>query len=153
MVFKHVSSSIGDFAFFHFIIYPLAFLLLPIRSPLSATLPIAFLIGLGVDIFYDSIGVHASASVFSAYLRSLVIAFLEPFEGYNMDDAPVIKKLGFSWFISFISVTLFAHIFFYFSVEAFSFVYFFEIFLNTIFSFIVSLIVIILGSLIFRTKY
>jgi hypothetical protein len=153
MIFKYVSLSLGNFAYLHFLIYPIAFLLLPIRSPLALTLIIAFVVGFGVDIFYDSLGVHASASVFSVYFRSLVIAFLEPFEGYNTDDSPVIKRLGFSWFVSFISITMLAHLFFYFSVEAFSFVFFFDIFLNTIFSFIVSLLVIIISQLIFRTKY
>lgn len=153
MIFKFISSEVGTFAYIHFIIYPIAFLLLPIRLPIAITLPIAFTIGMCVDVFYDSIGVHASASVFSAYFRTLAIAFLEPFEGYNADESPVMKRLGFSWFISYISLTLLAHIFFYFSVEAFTFVFIFDIFLNTIFSFIVSLLVILISQLIFRTKY
>jgi hypothetical protein len=153
LIFKHVTFGFADFAYIHFIVYPLAFLLLPVKTPSIVVLPLAFLVGIGVDMFYDSPGVHASASVFSAYFRTLVIAFLEPYDGYNVDDAPSIKRLGFGWFVSYISIVLLVHIFFYFSVEAFSFVYFFDIFLNTIFSFIISFIVIIIIQSIFRTKY
>jgi hypothetical protein len=152
LVFKHISVSFADFAYIHFIIYPIAFLMLPMRTPTLVILPVAFLIGLLMDIFYDSIGVHASASVFSAYIRTLIIGFLEPFDGYNQDDVPTMHKMGTGWYVSFMSLSLIAHIFFYFSVEAFSFVYFFDIFLNTIFSFIVSALVIFILMFIFRTK-
>jgi hypothetical protein len=148
-----MTFGMSDFAFIHILIYPLAFLLLPIKTPSIVSLPLAFIIGLAVDMFYDSPGVHASASVFSAYFRNLVIAFLVPYDGYNVDDTPNIKRMGFAWFVSYISIVLFVHIFFYFSVEAFSFVYFFDIFLNTIFSFIVSFILVVIIQTIFSTKY
>ena len=61
--------------------------------------------------------------------------------------------MGLVWFMSFVSLLLLLHCFFYFSVEAFSFVYFFHIFMNTIFSFITSMAVIVLFQLIFRPKY
>lgn len=153
LVFKHITFGISDFAYIHFLIYPVAFLLLPVKTPSIILLPLSFLIGLGIDFFYDSPGVHASASVFSAYFRSLVIAFLEPYDGYNVDDVPNIKRMGFGYFVSYMSIVLLAHMLFYFSVEAFSFVYFFDIFLKTIFSFIMSFIVIFIMLSIFKTKY
>jgi hypothetical protein len=153
LIFKYISFAFSDFAYIHFIIFPLAFLLYPVKTPSIILLPLAFIIGLGVDMFYDSPGVHASASVFTAYFRALVLAYLEPYEGYNSDDVPNVKRMGVAWFISYISICLLVHVFIYFSVEAFSFVYFFDIFLNSIFSFIISTIVIMVLMLIFRTKY
>jgi hypothetical protein len=153
LVFKHISFSIGGLAAVHFLIYPLTILLFPIRTPRAVLLVSAFLIGLSIDVFYDSLGVHAAALVFTAYIRNVIIAFLEPYEGYNIDDIPNIKRLGLGWFISYLSIALLIHVFLYFSIEAFSFVYFFEIFLNTISSFIVSFLVIIISQFIFRTKY
>ena len=50
-------------------IYPLFLLLLPIRLQKVALLAIAFLVGISIDMFYDSAGVHAAASVFTAYFR------------------------------------------------------------------------------------
>lgn len=151
-IFKQATFSIGNISNVHFLIYPLAILLLPVKTTRAALLIIAFIFGLALDMFYDSPGIHAAALVFTAYIRNIVIALLEPFSGYNMDDVPTIKSMGLSWFISYISILMLLHFFVYFSIEAFSFVYFFEIFLNTVFSFICSFIVVMIIQFIFNTK-
>lgn len=153
LIFKQITFSIGGLAYIHFLIYPLALLMLPVKTPRAILLIIAFITGLFLDMFYDSIGIHAAALVFTAYIRNIVIALLEPYDGYNMNDVPTIQNFGVGWFVSYISITLLTHIFIYFNIEAFSFVYFFEIFLNTIFSFIVSFVVIMVSQFIIRTKY
>ncbi len=153
LVFKQITFTLDNKIFVHFLIYPLAILMLPVKAPRMLVMLIAFLFGLGLDVFYDSIGVHAAALVFTAYIRSIIIAMIEPYEGYNINDVPTIKNFGIGWFVYYLSISLFIHIFTYFSIEAFSFIYFFEIMLNTIFSFIVSFIVIMLSQLIFRPKY
>ncbi|MBK9255511.1 MAG: hypothetical protein IPM42_08495 [Saprospiraceae bacterium] len=153
LIFKRISFSTEGLGYAHFLIYPLFILLLPVKTPKGVLLILAFITGLIVDIFYDSIGIHASALVFTAYIRNLFIALLEPYEGYNTDDSPTLKTMGIGWFVSYISICLFIHLFFYFSVEAFSFVFILDIFLNTVFSFFPSLIVIVLSQYIFKTKY
>lgn len=153
MIFKQVTFSLGGLAFVHFIIYPLAILLMPIKTPKVILLISAFIMGLGLDMFYDSVGIHAASLVFTAYIRNIIIAFLEPFDGYNVTDVPTIKNFGIGWFVSYISISLLIHSFVYFSIEAFSYFYFFEIFLNTIFSFIVSFMVIMVAQFIISTKY
>lgn len=152
-IFKQASFPIGNISNVHFLIYPMAILLLPVKTTRSLLLIIAFVFGICLDIFYDSPGIHAAALVFTAYVRNIVIALLEPFSGYNIDDVPTIKQLGFSWFISYISILLLIHFFVYFSIEAFSFVYIFEIFLSSVFSFICSFIVVMIIQFIFNTKY
>jgi hypothetical protein len=153
LIFKQVTFSLGGMAYIHFLIYPLAILMLPIKTPRVVLLLTAFVMGMILDMFYDSVGIHAAALVFTAYIRNIVIALLEPYDGYNMSDVPTIQNLGIGWFVSYISITLLIHVFIYFSIEAFSFVFIFEIFLNTIFSFIVSFIVILVSQFIIRTKY
>lgn len=153
LIFKQITFSLGGFASIHCLIYPMAILLLPVKTNRSVLLVLAFLFGISLDMFYDSPGVHTATLVLTAYLRQVIIAFLEPFDGYNMDDVPTIKKMGLAWFVSYISIALLLHIFVYFSIEAFSFVYFFEIFLNTIFSFIFSFVTVLILTFIFRTKY
>lgn len=153
LIFKRIAFSTEGLGFVHFIIYPVAILLLPLRTPKGVLLILGFITGLIVDIFYDSIGVHASALVFTAYIRNLVIEVLEPYEGYNQNDIPGIRSLGPGWFITYVSICMFLHLFFYFSVEAFSFVFILDILLNTVFSFFASVITIILAQLIFKSKY
>ncbi len=152
-VFKQITFSLGGLAYIHFLIYPMAILLMPVKTPRAVLLVSAFIFGIALDIFYDSIGIHAFSLVFTAYIRNIIIAFIEPYEGYNIDDVPTLKKMGLGWFVTYISLALLIHVFVYFSVEAFSFVFFFEIFLNTIFSFIVSFITILILQFIFNTKY
>ena len=137
----------------HILLYPLFILLLPVRTPRVLLLALAFLMGITVDIFYDSLGVHASALVFMAYIRGIVLKVLEPYGGYNVEDSPTMVVLGLSWWATYASILLFVHIFFYFCVEAFSFVYIFEIVMNTIFSFVVSLIIIFISQIILRPKH
>ncbi len=72
--------------------------------------------GLALDMAYDSVGIHAAALVFTAYIRNIIIAFLEPFDGYSVTDVPTVKQLGFGWFMSYISIGLLIHIFVYFSI-------------------------------------
>lgn len=153
VVCRRVDLSIGSFDYIHLLVYPLPVFMLPMKTPRALTLIIAFVYGMLIDGFYNSPGVHASSLVFAAYIKSIILRFLEPFEGYNADDYPTIQKMGLGWFMSFVSLLLLLHCFFYFSVEAFSFVYFFHIFMNTIFSFITSMAVIVLFQLIFRPKY
>jgi len=152
-LFKQMTFNIGNIVNVHFLVYPMAILLMPIRTTKTILLLSAFSFGLFLDMFYDSPGVHAAALVFTAYIRNIVIVLIEPFSGYNIDDVPTIKQLGAGWFFSYISITLFLHCFVYFSIEAFSFVYFFEIFLNSISSFFATFILVTILQFIFRTKY
>ena len=152
LVFKRIAFNWGEFAFIHFIIYPLFIILLPTKMPRPLVITLGFLIGIFVDLFYDSPGIHASAGVFTGYVRGLVLDLLEPYEGYNVDDSPTIETMGIGWFMGYASILLGLHLFYYFSVEAFSFVFLFEILMNTIFSFIASFIILMLFLLIFRPK-
>jgi len=152
LVFKRIAFNWGDFAFIHLIIYPLFLILLPIKTPRPVVIFLGFLLGLFVDLFYDSPGLHASAAVFTGYARGILLDFIEPYEGYNTTDSPNVETMGIGWFMTFSSILFGLHLIWYFSVEAFSFVFFFEILLNTIFSFIASFIIVMLLLLIFRPK-
>lgn len=151
-IFKYISLSWGDFDYIHFVIYPIFILLLPLNTPKVFAIFLAFLLGFSVDVFYDSLGVHASAAVLIAYIRPLILRILEPHQGYNIVISPSKFNLGFNWFFTYAAILLFVYLFVYFSVEAFSFVYIFDILLRTIFSFIFSFLVILLHQLIFKTR-
>ena len=151
LIFKGINLNSGNFQYFHILFYPIFILLLPFDLPKVYILLLAFLLGFCVDIFYDSLGIHMSAIVFMAYCRSFVMKLLEPRGGYNY-NVPGLGNTEFSWFISYIAINLGLFTIFYFSMEAFSFVYTLRIFLNSIFSFILSLSLILIYQLIFRTK-
>src|SRR5690606_24816872 len=108
--------------------------LLPMRTPVPLMLLLGFSIGFFVDVMYDTWGLHASAAVFTAYVRSFVFKIFEPRGGYNINLSPTLDSLGPKWFFQYTSVMMFLHLFFYFSVEAFTFVYIVDILLKTIVS-------------------
>ena len=62
-VLKAIDLSIGEFDFMQIIIYHLFIMLLPLNMPRWSILLLAMFMGIGVDIFYDSPGVHAGAAV------------------------------------------------------------------------------------------
>ena len=152
LILKRVDLSFGEFDYLNIIIVHLFIMLLPLSAPRWAIIMLGFVCGLSVDIFYDSIGVHASAAVFTAYIRKPVLKFLEPQGGYNLNEIPSLYHFDFSWILIYSSILTFAYMIWYFSMQSFSFVYFFDIILNTIFSFIISVFIILIYQFIFRPK-
>lgn len=151
LVCKGINLNQGNFQYFHVLFYPIAILLLPIEMPRPYLLLCAFALGFSIDVFYDSLGVHASASVFLAYTRSFILRILEPRGGYNTNTAGL-GNMEFSWFISYLSIGMIIFLIAYFSMDAFSFVYIGRIILNTLFSFILSVSLILIYQVIFRSR-
>jgi len=148
LILKRVDINPGDSSYIHLIIYPLFIFILPISTPKSLVVALGFFMGLMIDMFYDSPGVHASALCFTAFIRSFVLRILESADGYTTSTIPSMKDFGISGFIIYASILLGLHLIFYFSIEAFSFVFLGEILLRTIASFIVSIILLILIQII-----
>ncbi len=152
VLLKRINITIGDFNYIHLTVYPIIILLIPYNSPRPLTILIAFLIGLFVDIFYDSLGVHAGACTMVAFARYYILGFVSPTNGYK-NPALTAYQYGVSWLLTYSGIFLFIHLFTLYSLEAFSFVYITEIALRTIFSFVASLFLMMVGYLIFNPKY
>ena len=134
--------------YFNAFIYVMLILLLPIEINKYFLLFIAFILGLSVDIFNSTPGLHASASVIMAYSRHYVLQVYSPREGYETNKSPGIKSYGLSWFIKYaLSLILIHHIFLFF-VDAFSFYLFFNTLIKSLLSAIISLFFVILGHLL-----
>ncbi len=150
LVFKNIGVGWESFPYLHIIVFPLFILLLPLRTPKTLVIFLAFVIGLSVDFLYDTLGVHASAAVFTGFIRSFLLKIFEPRGGYNMAHSPTIARMGLSWFVRYVSILMFAHVFFYCSVEAFTFVYIVDILIKTIVSFLASMVFIMIFQLLFN---
>jgi len=149
LIFKKIVIGEDSFNYVSLIIYPLFLILLPLRTPHSVLVLLGFVIGILVDAFYDSYGVHASACVFIGFIRPIVLNILEPKGGYAQNSSPTKRRLGPSGFFIYAAIILFAHLFFYFSMEAFTWYYIGEIILKTVSSFLISMVIIILYMYIF----
>lgn len=144
LILKNINIGGSNFNYINIIIYPLFLILLPLRTPHSVLVLLGFLIGIFVDAFYDTYGVHASASVFLGFVRPYVLQVFSPKGGYNLNFSPTKNRFGLNWFLGYGSTMLFLHLFFYFSVDAFTFYYIDEIFLRTVSTFMISMIIILI---------
>ncbi|MBI5916316.1 MAG: hypothetical protein HY842_13145 [Bacteroidetes bacterium] len=150
LVFKNIGVGWESFPYLHIIVFPVFILLLPIRTPKTLLVFLGFLIGISVDFLYDTLGVHSSAAVFTAFVRPLVLKFFEPRGGYNMSYSPTAARMGLGWFLRYAAILMFVHLFFYYSVEAFTFVYIVDILMKTMVSFSVSMIFVVIFQLLFN---
>ena len=130
-------------------IYPLFILLLPFETPRWLQMVLAFIAGLLVDMFANTPGLHASATVFMAYLRQPIIQLNKPPGDYQAGDRPNIKSMGFKWFIFYITVAIVLHHIFYFFIEIYSLQYFFYTLIKIILSTATSILLIILYQYLF----
>lgn len=96
----------------------LGFLLfLPIDTPIVVQLLLSFVLGISLDISFDTGGVHAVAAVLLAYLRPWVLRLLTPRDGYDSADSVNIHRMGWQWFGVYISLLLLIHNAAFFFVE------------------------------------
>lgn len=128
-------------------IYVLFIMLLPINSARYVVLISAFLIGLAIDIFSNTLGIHAFASVFVSYLRPLFIRLISSREE-DMLEYPGLLQNGFAWFLNYAALTVFIHHSVLFFVEVFTFSNFLETLYRIVLSSIFSIFVIVLSQFI-----
>jgi rod shape-determining protein MreD len=128
-------------------LYIIFILWLPIEMNKVLLMGVAMLLGLSVDIFSNSVGMHASACVFLAFCRPYVLQSLSPRDGYETDQVPDIKTFGLSWFLAYASICVLLHHFFLFYVEVFRFSDFFSTLGRVLSSSVFTLILVIISQL------
>jgi len=131
--------------------YILFILLLPFDTSDWSLLLFAFFLGLSIDMFSDTGGVHASATVFIAFLRPFVLKMLSGRDGYAPETSPRISWYGFNWFFKYTVILTIIHHLIYYLVSEFSFGHFsitlLKVFITAIFS---SILIIISQYLVFK---
>ncbi|AWM34691.1 hypothetical protein [Hymenobacter nivis] len=99
-------------------------LFLPLGTPVVVQLLLAFGIGLTMDIFYDTGGLHAAAAVLLAFVRPAVLRLLRPRDGYDAVDAVNVHFMGPAWFLTYLGVLVLVHHLAFFLLELGSFRHF-----------------------------
>ncbi|HLP04384.1 MAG TPA: rod shape-determining protein MreD [Paludibacter sp.] len=104
-------------------LYVLFILSLPVLTPRWFALLLAFGLGLTIDAFSNTMGMHAFASVLVAFIRNGVIKlFLSLEEGNN--PTPSFHTFGVSAYVKYVILLVFVHHGALFFLEAFSFTHF-----------------------------
>jgi len=99
-------------------IYILFLLLLPFRIPNILLYLIAFVTGLTLDAFYDTLGVHTSACVVLVFVRILFISVTVSRDGFD-EPEPTLGNMGFKWFLFYATLCTFSHHLVLFLLETF----------------------------------
>lgn len=132
--------------------YILFILLLPVGIPNFLLFCIAFLTGVTVDAFYDTLGVNAAACAALVWGRILLIRISLQTDHYESYLTPLWGNVPFRWYFLYVAVLTLFHHTVLFLMEAFSFHQFHYTLIRVLLSCIFTVIIILLFSLLFYRK-
>jgi hypothetical protein len=133
-------------------VYILFLLLLPANINKSLLLIIAFATGISLDYFGNTLGLHASACVFVAFIRPGTInLFFRNYE-FAKGEEPSPFNIGWGGFVRYAIVMVFVHQLVFFYLEALSFSHFFQTLFRVMLSTILTLSIIVIIELIFSKR-
>ncbi len=144
LIFNNIEFS----GFVNPYIYVLFILLLPFETPKALLIFLGFVLGLSIDLFTGTPGVHSSATIFTAFARPSVLGIFAPRDGYQSRTTPRVVYYGLQWFVKYSAVLVILHHLVLFYLEVFSFDHFFGTLLRALLSILFSLFVIIMSQFI-----
>lgn len=106
------------------LVYIFALLMLPIGIPRWIYLIVGFVVGIMMDAFTNTLGMHTSACTLLGFIIPLMHNLFSPRDGYESNERPTIQDLGLTWYLLFASSLTFLHHTWLFFVEALSFDFF-----------------------------
>lgn len=149
LIFNFVKITWFSIPFIEVFIYPLIIFLLPLRTPASMVILLGFAVGLIVDVFQNTPGVHSGAGAFTGLLRPYVINYLAPRGGYKVNISPTITTINLRWFLIYAAVMITLHCFAVSLIDIFQFKLVHYILLRTILSALISYVVIMIIMIVF----
>jgi len=146
LIFNHINFT-GNINPYPYVLFILLF---PVKNNRLLFLTISFILGLFIDLFSDSGGVHAAASLFIAFIRPPVLKFSfgTLYETQNLK----FNNTDFSNRFVYFSILIAIHHLLMFLLEIFNFSDIILILKKTLFSSIFTIILCILFSVIFSVK-
>lgn len=144
LLLNHIQIS----GFINPYLYILFILALPFNTPKYLLLILGFLLGLNIDIFSNTIGIHAAATTFLAFIRPSVVNLISSRDVLETSSIPRIRELGLNWYLRYAIILVLIHHFFLFYIEVFTFHGFFYTLLRALLSSFFTLVLIILSQYI-----
>lgn len=146
-----VVNNIEINEFLNPMVYPMLILMLPFELGLLATLIISFVVGITIDGFSNTFGLHASAAMLIGYMRPTLLKYIKPRDGYDSSLLPSLHDMGLAWFIGYSALFLFIHHLWFFSFEVLRLDLFMLVIAKTGCSVVFSLLLIVLLQYILYT--
>ncbi|SKB46214.1 rod shape-determining protein MreD [Daejeonella lutea] len=133
-------------------LYILFILLLPFNIPNGLLFLLAFITGISIDVFYDTLGLHALACSVMAFVRIIFISVTVQRDGFDNEPEPRLGIMGFRWFIFYALILAFFHHLFLFSFEAFRISEFGYTIIRVLLSALLSTCLILITEFVFYRK-
>lgn len=131
-------------------LYVLFIILYPFNGNQALFLLASFLLGLGVDVFEDSGGIHAAACLVAAYFRPFFLRFSfgvsYDYQMIRFSNTPFGERFGY------VILIVFLHHLVLFLLEFFSFAHFLLLLKKTLFSGIFTSLVVFLTLILFNRR-
>jgi hypothetical protein len=147
-----IFNTIQVFSFITPFIYILFIILLPFETPKWLRLVLGFFLGLVIDMFSNSGGIHTASTVMIAFISPWVQNIVSSKEEYEPGFQPGIKNQGFRWFFFYSLILTSAHHILLFYLEIFSFTNFFGTLWHALLNVIFTMTFIITSQYIFYTR-
>ena len=133
-------------------VYVLFILMLPFEISGFWLLTMAFMMGLSIDFFQHTPGMHAAASVVLAFLRPGVIRLVGKKDDLEPWQYPNIRDSGTMWFLAYTLILVFLHHLFLFYLEVARFSEFFQTLLKVLINTVLTSLIIILIQFLFFSR-
>ncbi len=147
-----VFNNIHVFSYITPFIYILFVLLLPFETPRWLLLLAGFALGLTMDVFSNTGGIHTAATVLIAFVRPWAQNAISSRQEYEPGIQPGIKNLGFKWFFSYSLILTSIHHVSLFYLEVFRFTDFFQTLYHALLNVVYTMVFIIIIQFVFYRK-
>jgi len=133
-------------------VYLLFLLSLPSEIGFSGGMILGLISGLIVDLFFQTLGIHASAAVFIMFIRPFWMGIILPRSGYDVSDLMTVNNYGASWFIGYAAPLIFSYCCIVFFVEAGTAQFFWHTISKALVSTLITLVFVIFTQYLFYPK-
>lgn len=116
-----ILNNIQLFGYVNPYLYVIFLITLPTNVSREAVLFIGFLLGISIDVFANTFGIHAAATVFAAFVRYYLLKIFTPRDDHE-DLVPSIKSFGIGPFFKYTLFMVLLHHSALFFIDYFSFV-------------------------------
>ena len=148
LVINHI--RLGGYV--HPYIYLIFIMLLPFSTPKWQLLVLGFALGLTIDLFTGTPGLHAGATTLMAFCRPSIIKLVSGNQKFENITEPNLGQLGGIWFFRYALCMVLIHHFALFFLESFSFSLMGQVLLRILLSVPVSIFLIMMILFIFKTE-
>ena len=146
LVIKHI--RLGGYV--HPYIYLIFIMLLPFNTPNWQLLILGFVLGLTIDMFTGTPGLHAGATTLMAFCRPSIIKLVSGNQKFENVQEPNLGQIDGMWMFRYVLCMVFVHHFALFILESFSFRLIGQVLLRILLSVPVSIFLIMMILYIFK---